>query len=68
MSNRSGNIPGIERYSFGILLPLLLFFFLLFFFFLFFLPQPAEYGAEEFSLNAVPTLGSVRIGLVWGGL
>ena len=23
-------------------------------------PQPAEYGAEEFSLDAVPTLGLVR--------
>ena len=37
------------------------------FFKFFFLPQPAEYGAEEFSLNAVPTLGSVRIGLGGGG-
>ena len=28
------------------------------------IPQPAEYGAEELSLNAVPTLGLVRV-LVW---
>ena len=38
-----------------------------YYYFFFFIPQPAEYGAEEFSLNAVPTLGSVRIGL-GGGL
>ena len=29
-----------------------------------FTPHPAEYGAEEFSLDAVPTLGLVRIGPV----
>ena len=28
-----------------------------------FIPHPAEYGAEEFVLDAVPTLGLVRIGL-----
>ena len=27
-----------------------------------FIPHPDEYGAEEFSLNAVPTLGLVRSG------
>ena len=30
------------------------------FVFFFFTPQPAEYGAEEFFLDAVPTLGLVR--------
>ena len=35
--------------------------FILIFFIFFFLPQPAEYGAEElFVLDAVPTLGLVR--------
>ena len=29
-------------------------------FLLFFIPQPAEYGAEELALDAVPTLGLVR--------
>ena len=36
--------------------------FVLFFAFIF-IPHPAEYGAEEFSLNAVPMLGLVRIDL-----
>ena len=35
--------------------------------FFYFIPHPAEYGAEEFVLDAVPTLGLVRIGLEMGG-
>ena len=31
------------------------------------IPRPAEYGAEEFSLDAVPMLGLVRIGFGRGG-
>ena len=34
--------------------------------YIFFTPEPAEYGAEEFSLDAVPTLGLVRIGPRYG--
>ena len=36
------------------------------FFIFFFIPHPAEFGAEEFSLAAVPMLGLVRIGLGGG--
>ena len=33
----------------------------------YYIPYPAEYGAEEFVLDAVPTLGLVRIALEMGG-
>ena len=43
-----------------------LFLFCFCFVFVSLIPHPAEYGAEEFVLDAVPTLGLVRIGLEMG--
>ena len=42
--------------------PLWQWFYFVFVFVFIFIPHPAEYGAEEFSPDAVPTLGLVRIG------
>ena len=44
-----------------------LFLFCFCFVFVSLIPHPAEYGAEELVLDAVPTLGLVRIGLGDGG-